>query len=778
MKKCDVCQLTFEEGMFCNKCGGALVDFEPEQSAESLVCAYCGTEGNTGKFCGKCGQPLAQGAKGVEELIQNKPEQPADILGAVAQEQEVEKKACEACGYAENTSKFCAKCGHVLGQPYVKTEVIEPTESKASKKKEKAEKKSITKVTSRDKKVKSEKTSSDASKPKVKLGKMILIAVLIAFVAFVGITAFYLNQSQVEAKIDREFESESYFNTLRLDEFDGLNLAYNLKDEQINYILEAYVDTEVQLPLGLKITDLFYKNSQINVQLDNGFIHTTAIIDASLKFENKQLVPMIEQVAIGDKKIVLPVTSYIESSEVLKPINCPVYLEDVKVNLKDTSIKYEVTLDKEYFYSLLEDGYNTYSHDRSLVLEAMGLKDVKSIDGMKEKISDKSDEDLKDFLYKAINKEEFFASYLYLIEPAKADEIIDTFIQDTIYLDGEQTQKMKSELEKLRSELDDAYEEMSQKILEDKVVENGDMLFKHLRSYLNRNSYKDIVFSYEKRPYSSQGGNIITATTLMDYKYVSLDSEMDFELLYFNNQYYLAIEAFGQCYFVKEGKILSEFDSKIEALKHYDVANSYTIKSASLLHRGNKDRAAIAETVSDYVYSDNSMFINYLKSDGEWAYLIGSPGNYSQSASQYILKKYGSQWKVVQSFSEYDSFGSEISSSLINEGFNVTVLPNFDMSNYDRWYCYYDDIDTIVSHLKYNDKISYSDEMNYFSRVDDILVVTFESGKRFIFVFVMDNQYEYEDLYELSTDESYTDYDFIFDYLYNDIAPTYVFIQD
>ena len=762
MKECKQCNLTFEKGKFCSKCGNALQEVVEVVEVVEMkeLCPSCGTEKGKGKFCAKCGHNLLDTNVIESQKTPVVEEKEEPIEPVVVKEEPIEKvEVKENPIVVEKTEDE---------QESIKQIDTDKEKSKAEKLAAKEKKAAL--------KLEKKAAKDDAPKKKVNVGKVVLLAALVIFIGMIVTTGIYLNTSQVEADYEAEFEAEDYFKVLRLEEFDGLTAGYTLKDEHINYLLDEYVDLNMSLPLGLEITDIFYQNRQINVQVENAFIHTTAIIDASLEFENNQLIPVVERVSIGDKKIGLPIKNMISSK--IQPVDCPIYLEDASFEFKETSIKYKVSLDKEYFYNLINEGYESFDTEKSVVFRSMQVPRVQMIEDMKVVLSERDDEALKSFLYEALNKEEFMAKYLYFIDAEAADSMMDSFIADSLYLDEDKSQVVVDEIKRVRVDMDEKYDEMAQQILEENVEKNADKIFDELNDYVQRNNISDDIFSYYDRPYSLQSEKLLTVSDLVDYGRLKIDRDIEFELYYRDNKYFLSAVAYGKCYYFNEYKMLKEFDTKNEAVNYYGIKDLKSMKAANLLHRGNSDRKEIANVVSNYIYSDNSIFINYLKSDGEWAYLIAAPGDYPQSVSQYVLKKYSGKWHVMQTIYSYYSLDTSLDQSLLDSGLNASILPSYDINNYYRWDYDWYDRDGIRSHLADLGKISYSDETNYFSRVDDILVVSYESGKRFIFSFYPDNEYEYISLYELDDDESYTDYDSVLENEYGTIAPYFIYLQD
>ncbi len=772
MKECKQCDLTFEKGKFCSKCGNALQEVVEVVEVKEVkeLCPSCGTEKGTGKFCAKCGHNLLD-----VNVTENKKTPVVEVKEEPIEKVEVKEEPIEKVEVKEEPIEKV----EVKEEPIVveKTEDEQELIKQVDTDKEKAK---ADKLAAKEKKaaLKSEKKAAKADTPKkkVNIGRVVLLSVLVLFVGIVVTAGIYLNTSQVEADYEAEFSAEDYFETLRLEEFDGLAADYTLKDEHINYLLDEHLDLNMSLPLGLEVTDVFYKNRQINVQIENAFIHTTAIIDASLEFENNQLIPVIERVSIGDKEIGLPIKDMVSSK--IQPVDCPIYLEDASFEFKETGIKYKVSLDKEYFYKIINEGYESFDTEKSVVFRSMQVPRIQMIEDMKVVLSERDDEALKSFLYEALNKEEFMAKYLYFIDAKAADSIMDSFIADSLYLDEDKSQIVVDEIKRVRVDMDEKYDEMAQQILEENVENNAEKIFDELNDYVLRNSISDDIFSYYDRPYSLQSEKLLTVSDLVDYGRLKIDRDIDFELYYKDNKYFLSAVAYGKCYYFNEYKMLKEFDTKSEAVNYYGIKDLKSMKTANLLHRGNSDRKEIANVVSNYIYSDNSIFINYLKSDGEWAYLIAAPGDYPQNVSQYVLKKYSGKWHVMQTLYNYYSLDYSLDQSLLDSGLNASILPSYDISNYYRWDYDWYDRDGIRSHLADLGKISYSDETNYFSRVDDILVVSYESGKRFIFSFYPDNEYEYISLYELDDDESYTDYDSVLENEYGTIAPYFIYLQD
>lgn len=107
MKICKNCNIEYESGNFCKKCGSELV----EKEEQTLVCAKCGMKLEPGeKFCSECGAKVTH-----------------------------QKLVCSYCGKELKIgAKFCSECGTKVGEEILaekslqdinKNETSENTES-------------------------------------------------------------------------------------------------------------------------------------------------------------------------------------------------------------------------------------------------------------------------------------------------------------------------------------------------------------------------------------------------------------------------------------------------------------------------------------------------------------------------------------------------------------------------------------------------------------------------------------------------------------------------
>jgi hypothetical protein len=127
---CPECQIEYEEGKkFCQKCGIPLAAKQEtpskhekieEKPVMKLICPSCNLGFEQGKFCKKCGSPLIEQTPSKVEGIKSpasdvkKEAQQGGIPQTKSIEGEEKPLICPKCGISYEAGKFCKKCGSPL----------------------------------------------------------------------------------------------------------------------------------------------------------------------------------------------------------------------------------------------------------------------------------------------------------------------------------------------------------------------------------------------------------------------------------------------------------------------------------------------------------------------------------------------------------------------------------------------------------------------------------------------------------------------------------------
>lgn len=722
------------------------------------VCNKCQAEFEQGKFCGKCGGPL------VELQVENTTE--------IKEAQETvneEVLATETSDVKEETIAVETKDDQPKG---------EPVEAEANNKKEKKKKEKKKKEKKKEKK---KDSKEDQPKKKFKVGKFIGLSLLLIVIGLLGFTGYYLNQSQLDLNAKSDFDQEEFFEELKtqmLFEFE-----IELPDEGVNYFVEEKYENNLSLPLGLEIGDVIYKNGLFHAQVDNAFIHTTLIITPEVKLNNVMLEIGVSKVELGNMNIPLPHKLFIKEGPVAS-IQVPKYVTDLNISFNKSNIEADGVIDKKYFKDLIMEGYETFEDGYIQMVMNEYYSDASDIYNYKDILENGSESEqdsaVEDFIVDFINEEQFPEVYLMLTEDETAMTMVDTFIEDTIYIDKEVYDDYMAEAEAISEEVDAAIEDFLADLIKEDILILSDEISDAINDYHVDRDIDMSLLPYDNLVYSVAAGDFITIDSLDYYLPSTLVKQFNPVMYYDGYQIYVLMETEIGYFLTSGNNILGEYKTRSAAMNDYDLKDPGIVRDGSLLHRGDQDRSDIAGAVSDYIYSDNSIFIRYLKSDGKQAFLIASPGDYPQSISEYVLEKINGRWVVENSFSIDSSYADNLYGyyNPVDDDFNVTLLPTYDPNNYYSWYFSYNDQEEVLDHIKGKGLVDYYDEFNYFSRIDEVLVMSLTSGARLIMVYQEGSDSYYDALYTLDAEDKYYDWSFILSDLYYGATPDFVFLQD
>lgn len=688
-------------------------------------------------------------------------------------------KKCESCNIMQENGKFCAKCGGKLVEVIVES-VAEDTCNDSSDIKQNIEQIKVNK-----KQEKSNKTSSEPKKKKkVSVFKIIMLMILVLFISFIGVCVYYINDSQVNISSNYNFDNDEFIKDLYTDKFDGESFEIVLDKDIIRYYIDENFNKNDfgELSLDLRITNIAYSSYDYKfyIQLDNDFIHTSII--AKIGYNQVENKLFIEQESLSLGKWNIPLSyNLIKSLNVIPEnmtngIEIPTYLSISAPEYNKKEIIINVDLSLDYFESVIKESFEKFDDEYIDFARNYNFY-LKQIVDFKDKKDEWSKEDTKEFMMLSVSDYQFLVAYMSLLKDEYRDEFIAKLVRDSIYIEedflSELVKKIKVEKKLF---VDSYYQKINENIIID-IKNYANKVNNTIYDYHDNFYMSNRLISLNGMPYSTNLQEIISLETINEFGQLKPSDDYSYELMY-KDQLYVGVQTSFGYYTINESNKIKKFDTEIEAHNWIGFNPTKYVPNTEFLNRGSNDRITIAAAVSDYIYSDNSIFTRYLKSDGKWAFIIASSGNYSQSINQYILMKVGGNWEVMLDYGENEIVYDRILNDLDGFDFNVKLLPNFEVADYDIWNVSYNDMDDITWHLSNLGELEYDDIINYLSRVDDVLVISYESGKKFIFKYEYDSQYTYEDLKVLGNTESYSDYIYILNNEYYGNIPSFVFLQN
>lgn len=219
------------------------------------------------------------------------------------------------------------------------------------------------------------------------------------------------------------------------------------------------------------------------------------------------------------------------------------------------------------------------------------------------------------------------------------------------------------------------------------------------------------------------------------------------------------------------------FGSLEEAKESLRTTYGETFGTGELLVRGNEDRAAIAEVIRTEEKAQMLVYIRYLASDGEDAFLISSPGENTQQVDQYYFRKQDGQWTILAKADKEQ--GYELLNSLGVDDFSLGLLPGYRVKDYEILDHSSAEIYTFMSYLRSQGAAQSQDGFYYFSHVDNYVLALPTSGGRVLLKTAEGNPMEVEGHQVLDPNENYASFHNLIDEDYDgEQAPYFLFLQN
>lgn len=728
------------------------------------VCKACDAQFEKGKFCGKCGQPLFD----MEETVEQVEDTVAEIV--IQEKEEVAEDVVEETTIDEAIIKPQDEEKITTAKEQMKQEVEEVTATIEDHKEpiKKAEK---------VKKAKKEK------KP-VKKGRIAILAILTILLLLVGGSLAYLNMSQIDLRVDRDFDEDSYFEQIYAKSFDGEDVSIELPHEGINhYLREMKKGMNVSLPLGVEVSNIVYdkSDSRFVLQLDGGIVHTSVTFDVVAEVVENKVILKYENAKLG--KWNLPITLGFINNDMLPEIfsegvSLPVYMSVSDVNFNRDGVTVIGKVDLAYMKAIIDDYRDALEPSYFAYLKTLDSSvwmvenHVKNYDG--------SDSSAKSMIYDLGSDMDYLEAALVLVDDAKAEDIIKRVFDGMPESMTKQADTLTEYHHTARKELEDGYPEWYRTEVRSTLLNFFDDTMQAIKDYHpGMGYYSPRIVESHGQAYSLTKGEYMRFSTLEQEVGLVVPYGMGFEMFALGNELAIGVALENEYLVTYDGYNIYEYANKDEFMDIIGFRKAEE-NEPTFLHRGNATRADIAAVVSDYIDSDNSIFIRYLAFDGQYAFIIASPGDYPQDVYQYLLHEESGKWVVKESYSEYSTISSRLTSYMNKDDFNVRILPPYEISDFYVWWYSSSKVTELKEHLEYKGEVTSSDDVLYLSRVEDMLVVSFDSGKRFVFDFVDGSSTSYDAYYVLEEGKVMQDYFYLLsdEDRYEYYIPGFVFLQD
>lgn len=656
-------------------------------------------------------------------------------------------KRCKACGQIFESGNYCGKCGSAVEEILVEDPL----------------KKSVPETN-----IQIKKTKKQFGK-----GKMIILTVILVLLGIAGFSAYYLNDSQIYINRSFKFDEEAFKYALVNEGFDGETFDFKLSEVGINYYIEERIKKMEMpsLPFGTEVTGAFYMDGKMVVQLDGAFIHTTLVTSLEVTVSDGKLLVKPKNLKLGKWSIPAPKWILGQSLDFSIEIELPQFLILNDFELKD-EMEFDIDLDTVYFDTLIKNAFELIDVEKLQYLQRANPFYKKLYDALELSLNGDSNM-LKTVRRDIIRDKVYFAFILAVLEPDETDKILEKLKVDSIYLDEDAFEDILKQRDLIVDEVYAVLEAYSFQ----RITSAGLSLIEGFYKFLDdRGVSEENLVSYEGKPFSPSLSQFIYAKDLIEVVGDVGSSAYSYDLFYDNDYLAVGIQTDGLYYLADQYGEISPL-AKEEAYRKFNYKPTSILAQGVLLPRGDPDRATIAEVISADRLSDASIYIRYLKSDSEWAFLTYSPGDYPQVIFQSILYKKNNIWTIAARFGKGYTLEDSVGRDLLSKGFNVSVLPMFDVTDYYTWYLRENEINQVQSYLVNKGFVSSGEKISYISRVDNVMAVL-AGAKKFIVFYDSNSASNYKEIVAIKEGESYSTYLYKLSSDYNGAKPTFVFIQD
>ncbi len=168
--------------------------------------------------------------------------------------------------------------------------------------------------------------------------------------------------------------------------------------------------------------------------------------------------------------------------------------------------------------------------------------------------------------------------------------------------------------------------------------------------------------------------------------------------------------------------------------------------AAHMLPKNDPVRDTILQVVKAHLKSAEKPFVRYLSSDGKYAFLICSTVEDVQKIIKVLLEKDSDGVWHVKLTDDSNSMLEAFKDAIAQQSFNVKVLPPFDIEDFKSYYYQAEEIERVTEYLKAKKSIVNSSKVKFFSRAGDNLNIEFDNGAQVLIIFSEGSKTSFEDL--------------------------------
>ncbi len=710
MVKCKHCNLVYNDGAFCVKCGQKLVEYDASQYENDSLTHITIIDSS-----------LKHKAPPEEDKTESQIE---DMSVGEAHS----KSFIDAEIYKAQTED------ELISMPTMYLKDLEETASDVQKPNEK---------------VHSDKTNLlDSFKDKgLVSGKKwplyIAVALLFIFVVIVGRVVYDFNTSQIYDVVDRNISDPHLLAQLVEKGFDENNFAITLDESEINGLIYQFVDYQaLSNNFGDNVKELYYDaNRQAFVANIDANIAKTSLVFDIVALKNNQM--RISNIRVGDREHKYPqniISFFTGFKDDQIEINDQIFkLEQFEFGEKIVIRGY---LQEDYLLELIEA---IKSHNDSQFIGYMvGLENATAADNtILNACNDFQLDQTKTILASIITSEAVRSTWLLLMDEDTMQSLFDnlnaTFLlsktKDVISLVNDYQTKRTQHLKDYNVFINDrAVVNLSKDI---------ELIYQNINNQHLAEGLPLKIVASNGKVYSRSLGRYFESENRVVGK-------LYYDLYALNDEIAIGVENKDGFFYVTKGDADMVSDvQQVASLKQFRQLIGYNAeqaKPAQLLPFNDHEREAILEAVKSQISTAETPYVRYLSSDGQNAFLVYSTVEDVQNIFFGLLIK-GEDGSWVPEVIDYGKPIVDILKDQIEkQSFNTRILPPFDIEDFSGYFYQPAEIDEVYLHLVIKGMITDKAVIRYFTRVGDNLYIEFEDGLRVLIIFKEGSKSNYNKL--------------------------------
>ena len=674
---------------------------------------------------------------------------------------------CQKCNIRYEGGKFCKKCGSPLTDEMTSLPLVEDTGNSSTSEQ------NNTNLTVFQDSLKPVPVSETIILPqpikKQKKWALPVIILLFLLVLMIGSSLYYLGHSPWSGDVSKNTENISMLSLL-VEAVEGEQINLEIKDADLNAFLKHRIETDrLSLLKIFHVDSVYYDGSvkKVVFNINSLLGETSLLMTPQIESTGKIWKLSLQSPAVGAWRIPLPSVLLGHFPKDWQIDLTPAFFADIQ-SVEPVANALEIkgqikTDDLKSFFSDLRENVDPF-----LVQYLTKQKEVK-LPAHLELLAFNEKQEWREILRSWAQDIQDVPNWLMLLPENKLKKYFD-FAE--LMMTGEEIAQLKKEKNKVlkeKAETMEVFNEYKERTLTAQLKTDAATLFNRLYQYHEDRGVPAYYLASKGKLYSQ-----VLREYIGTYK-IRPDSDIRwnaYELYAYGQEPVIGINVGEEFWYVKDNDKNTVLKKpKAEFLKGIKYSPEMS-NGDLLLHRGHPDRSAIARVVSSSLGTQQreDIFIQYLASDGNFAFLIASPDYNRQKVEQYFLQRINGQWQIMRKFYETQSIRSEMVNEIAGQNFDVCILPPYETKDFQRNYL--STYDLTEYEWDYYYETGYDKKINYYSSIGNNTFITFDADSKFLYV-------NRNRMYIART-ERVADY---FQYLiphnsYKNYRPTFLFYQD